>query len=169
MTDLLVFYPKGRHLYIEFLGAKYIERQPKTPEETANFAIEIRPIIQQLDDYVLKHGLKEIIELNLKDVPISKLNSESATHLLKLMVELRPDKNLLEKIRVTNSNPVFNMIYKGVKTSLPSKITDLVEIEAPALACARHRRHAHARLTRERLRVRVDGKGDVPVMVIDDM
>jgi hypothetical protein len=129
-SELLMFYPQGRHLYIEFLGARYIENQPKTPEEARQFMNSVAPVVQQLDAYVEKHDLKEIIELNLKDVPISKLNSDTATHLLKLMVELRPDKGLLEKIRVTNSNPVFNMIYKGVKTGLPSKITDLVEIEA---------------------------------------
>jgi hypothetical protein len=128
MTDLLVFYPKGRHLYIEFLGAKYIERQPKTPEETADFMIEIRPLIQQLDDYVLKHGLKEIIELNLKGVPISKLNSETALHLMHLMTEIRPDKGILEKIRITNTNPVFSMIYKGVRGRLPERVQSIVEI-----------------------------------------
>ena len=73
-NDLLVFYPHGRHLYIEFLGAKYIERQPKDAVEAQEFTRAIKPIVQQLDDYVEKHGLKEIIELNLKGVPISKLN-----------------------------------------------------------------------------------------------
>ena len=82
-SDLLVFYPQGRHLYIEFMGAKYIERQPKTAEEARIFMDSVGPVVKQLDDYVEKHGLKEIIELNLKGVPISKLNSESATHLLK--------------------------------------------------------------------------------------
>ena len=129
MTDLLVFYPQGSHLFIEFLGERYIERQPKTPEEAAAFLREVEPVVRQLDEYVEKHNLKEIIELNLKGVPISKLNSDTAVHLLKLMVELRPDKGLLEKIRVTNSNPVFNMIYKGVKGTLPGRITSLVEIE----------------------------------------
>lgn len=127
--DLLVFYPQGRHLYIEFIGAKYIERQPKTPEEVAAFSQQIRPVIDQLDEYVEKHGLKEIIELNLKDVPISKLNAETALHLLNLMSEIRPDKALLEKIRIINSNPVFNMIYKTVRGRLPGRIRDIVEIE----------------------------------------
>ena len=63
MSDLLVFYPQGRHLYIEFLGAQYIERQPKTVLEAQAFSMAIKPVIQQLDDYVEKHGLKEIIEL----------------------------------------------------------------------------------------------------------
>jgi hypothetical protein len=127
--DLLVFYPQGRHLYIEFIGSKYIERQPKTPEEVATFSQEIKPVINQLDEYVEKHGLTEILELNLKDVPISKLNAETALHLLNLMSEIRPDKALLEKIRIINSNPVFNMIYKTVRGRLPGRIRDIIEIE----------------------------------------
>jgi hypothetical protein len=127
MSDLLVFYPQGRHLCIEFLGAKYIERQPKTVIEAQEFSMAIKPVIQQLDDYVEKHGLKEIIELNLKGVPISKLNSETAIHLLKLMIEIRPEKGLLEKIKITNSNPLFSMVYKSVKTRLPVRISSIVE------------------------------------------
>ena len=127
MSDLLIFYPQGRHLYIEFLGAKYIERQPKDALEAQAFTMAIKPIVQQLDDYVEKHGLKEIIELNLKGVPISKLNSETAVHLLKLMIEIRPDKGLLEKIRITNSNHLFSMVYKSVKTKLPVRISSIVE------------------------------------------
>lgn len=130
MTDLLVFYPQGKHLCIEFLGSKYIERQPKTPAETVEFMNEIKPIVQQLDDYVLKHNLKEIIELNLKGVPISKLNSDTAVHLLELMTKIRPDKCILEKIRITNTNPVFNMVYKTVKGRLPGRISSIVEIES---------------------------------------
>jgi hypothetical protein len=127
MSDLLLFYPQGCHLYIEFLGAKYIERQPKTALEAHEFSVSIKPIIQQLDDYVEKHNLKEIIELNLKGVPISKLNSDTAVHLLQLMMDIRPDKGLLEKIRITNSNPIFNMAYKSVKSRLPERITSIVE------------------------------------------
>lgn len=127
MTDLLTFYPQGKHLYIEFMGARYIERQPKTAVEAHEFTQNMRPIVAQLDAYVLKHNLKEVIELNLRGVPISKLNSETAIHLLKLMMEIRPDKGLLEKIRITNSNPLFSMVYKSVKTKLPARIVEIVE------------------------------------------
>jgi hypothetical protein len=129
MSDLLVFYPQGKHLYIEFLGGKYIENQPKNAIEAAEFTNKIKPVIAQLDAYVEKHGLKEIIELNLKGVPISKLNSDTAVHLLKLMIDIRPDKGLLEKIKITNSNPVFNLAYKAVKSRLPGRIAQLVEFE----------------------------------------
>jgi len=130
MTDLLVFYPQGKHLCIEFLGAKYIERQPKTPQESLDFMNEIKPIVQQLDDYVIQHNLKEVIELNLKGVPISKLNSDTAIHLMELMVKIRPDKGILEKIRITNTNPVFNMAYKAVKSRLPGRVSSIVEFES---------------------------------------
>ena len=130
MTDLLVFYPQGKHLCIEFLGAKYIERQPKTPQEALDFMNEIKPIVQQLDDYVIQHNLKEVIELNLKGVPISKLNSDTAVHLMELMVKIRPDKGILEKIRITNTNPVFNMAYKAVKSRLPTRVSSIVEFES---------------------------------------
>jgi len=129
MADLLVFYPHGNYLQIEFLGAKYIERQPKTPAQTEMFMLSIKPVVEQLDAYVLKHNLKEIIELNLKDVPISKLNADVAVHLLELMSQIRPDKNILQKIKITNSGPVFAMIYKGVRSRLPAKVREIIEIE----------------------------------------
>ena len=115
---------------IEFLGAKYIERQPKTPQEALDFMNEIKPIVQQLDEYVIQHNLKEVIELNLKGVPISKLNSDTAIHLMELMVKIRPDKGILEKIRITNTNPVFNMAYKAVKSRLPGRVSSIVEFES---------------------------------------
>ena len=130
MSELLVFYPNGKYLNIEFLGAKYIQRQPKTPEDTIQFMSEIRPVIQQLDDYVIQHNLKEVIELNLKGVPISKLNSDTALHLIELMSKIRPAKNILEKIRITNTNPIFNMVYKGIKGRLPNQLGDIIEVES---------------------------------------
>jgi len=127
--DLLIFYPQGKHLYIEFLGGKYIENQPKNAIEAAEFSLRIKPVIEQLDAYVEKHGLKEIVELNLKGVPISKLNSETAIHLMKLVADIRPEKGLLEKIKITNSNPIFNMVYRSIKSRLPDRIKDIVEFD----------------------------------------
>jgi len=130
MSNLLVFYPQGKYLYIEFLGGKYIENQPKSPVEVAEFANKIKPIIAQLDAYVEKHGLKEIVELNLSGVPIAKLNSDMALHLMNLVCEIRPDKGILEKIKITNVNPMFNMIYKGIRSRLPDRVKDIIEVES---------------------------------------
>jgi hypothetical protein len=79
---------------------------------------------------VIQHNLKEIIELNLKGVPISKLNSDTAVHLLELMTKIRPEKGILEKIRITNTNPVFNMVYKSIKGRLPGRMAGIIEVES---------------------------------------
>ena len=130
MSNLLVFYPQGKYLYIEFLGGKYIENQPKSPVEVAEFANKIKPIIAQLDAYVEKHGLKEIMEINLSGVPIAKLNSDMALHLMSVVCDIRPDKGILEKIKITNVNPMFNMIYKGIRSRLPARVKDIIEVES---------------------------------------
>jgi hypothetical protein len=129
MADLLRFYPDGKFLYIEFLADKYIEQQPSNDIETQMLLERVRPIIFQLDEFVETRGLREIIEINLKNVPISKLNSKMALDMIELCMNIRPDKNLVEKIVITNSNPVFGMIYKGVHGSLNPWVRSMLHIQ----------------------------------------
>ena len=37
-------------------------------------------------------------------------------------------KGILENIKITNTNPVFTMIYRGIKGRLPKRVSDIVEI-----------------------------------------
>jgi len=128
MTDLLMFYPQGTHLHIEFLVTKYLERQPKTPAQKEMFMLTVKPVIKQLDDYVIKHNFTEIIEINLKGVPISKLDLQTALELIHMCLEIRPDIGILEKIVITNTNPIFNIIYKNARGKLPPRIGDILEV-----------------------------------------
>ena len=130
MSELLRFYPDDRYLYIEFLASKYIEVQPSNDTETRMLLERIRPVITQLDDFVETRGLKEMIEVNLKDVPISKLNSDMAMDLINMCLSIRPEKHLIERITITNSNPVFSMIYKTVQGRLDPNIRRVLRIEA---------------------------------------
>ena len=130
MAELLRFYPQGKYLYIEFMGDKYIAIQPQTKVESEELLNKIKPIVSQLDAFVESRNLKEIIEVNLKGVPISKLNSKMACEMLDLCMNIRPEKNLLEKIVITNANPIFNMIYKSVQTCVDPKIRKILSIES---------------------------------------
>jgi len=129
MTELLKFYPQGKHLYIEFLANKYIEVQPTNDFETKMLLERIRPVIQQLDEFVESRGLKEVIEVNLKDVPISKINSEMAIEMIQLCMTLRPEKNLIDQIVITNSNPLFGLIYKTVQGRVDPSIRRVLRVE----------------------------------------
>ena len=130
MTELLRFYPQGKYLYIEFLATKYIDEQPSNTIESKMMLERIRPIVAQLDAFVESRGLKEIIELNLKDVPISKLNSKMACDMIDMCMSIRPEKNLVEKIIITNPNPIFKMIYKSVQGLVNPSVRKLLSIEA---------------------------------------
>ena len=45
-------------------------------------------------------------------------------------MSIRPDKNLVEKIIITNSNPVFGMIYKSVQGLVNPHVRKLLSIES---------------------------------------
>lgn len=130
MSELLRFYPQGKHLYIEFLGDRYIDNQPKTNVEKDELLAKIKPIVAQLDAFVESRNMKEIIEVNLKGVPISKLNSKMACEMINLCMSIRPEKNIVEKIIITNANPLFNMIYKSVQGTVDQRIKKLLVIES---------------------------------------
>jgi hypothetical protein len=130
MSELLRFYPDENYLYIEFLANRYLEVQPSNDMESRMLLERIRPVINQLDDFVESRGLKEMIEVNLKDVPISKLNSEMAMDMINMCLSIRPEKHLIERITITNSNPVFGMIYKTVQSKLDPNIRKVLRIEA---------------------------------------
>jgi len=130
MTELLRFYPDEKYLYIEFLANKYIEVQPSNDLESRMLLERIRPVISQLDDFVESRGLKEMIEVNLKDVPISKINSDMAMEMINMCLSIRPEKHLIERITITNSNPVFSMIYKTVQGRLDPSIRRVLCVEA---------------------------------------
>ena len=130
MAELLKFYPQGKHLYIEFLAQKYLDIQPTNDFETRMLIERIKPVITQLDEFVETRGLKEVIEVNLTDVPMSKLNSDMALEMIQLCMSLRPDKDLIDKIVITNSNPVFGMIYKAVQGRVDTSIRRVLHIES---------------------------------------
>jgi hypothetical protein len=130
MTELLRFYPDEKYLYIEFLANKYLEVQPSNDLESKMLIERIRPVISQLDDFVESRGLKEMIEVNLKDVPISKLNSDMAMDMINMCLSIRPEKHLIERITITNSNPVFGMVYKTIQGRLDPSIRRVLRVEA---------------------------------------
>jgi hypothetical protein len=130
MSELLRFYPQGKSLYIEFLASKYLEVQPTNDFESKMLLERIKPVISQLDEFVESRGLREVIEVNLKDVPISKLNSDIALDMINLCQSIRPEKNLIDRIVITNSNPLFGMIYKAVQGRVDPSIRRVLSIES---------------------------------------
>jgi len=53
-----------------------------------------------------------------------------AMDLINMCLSIRPEKHLIERITITNSNPIFGMIYKTVQGKLDPSIRRVLRIEA---------------------------------------
>ena len=61
--DFLVFYPKGKNIFIELIPDKLVNWQPKTENDIDTKVKELFPLISQLKDYSLKNKVNQIIIL----------------------------------------------------------------------------------------------------------
>jgi hypothetical protein len=123
MTEIFRFYPEGPFLYVEVLGNEYLKKQPSNPVEAEEFAKGLKPIVENVENFIREKKLREIMILNLKGVGISALNPQTSSQLVNLLYTLRSDEEtFLERIEIQNSNPVFEMFYKQIKRTLPPEL-----------------------------------------------
>jgi len=128
MTEIFRFYPEGDTLFVEILGNEYLKNQPDTPEEAETFARGLKPIVAQVEDYIRKNKLREVMILNLKGVGITSLNAQTTAQLVNLLYTIRSDDEvLLDRVEIHNSNPLFEMFFKQVKKNLPQGLVSLIQ------------------------------------------
>lgn len=127
MSEIFRFYPEGQTLFIEVLGNEYLKRQPKNPEDAQKFAEGLKPIVAQVEDMMRAKQMREVMVLNLKGVGLTALNPQTASQLVNLLYTIRSDdETFMDRVEIHNSNPVFEMLYKQVKRSLPPKLVSLI-------------------------------------------
>jgi len=128
MAEIFRFYPEGQFLFIEVLGNEYLKRQPTNPEDAQKFAEGLKPIVAQVEDLMREKKMREVMVLNLKGVGLSSLNPQTTTQLVNLLYTLRSDdESFLDRIEISNSNPLFEMLYGQVKRNLPAKLVSLIK------------------------------------------
>lgn len=127
MTEIFRFYPEGPYLYVEVLGNEYLKKQPSNPDEAEEFARGLKPIVENVENFIREKKLREIMILNLKGVGISALNPQTSSQLVNLLYTLRSDKEtFLDRIEIQNSNPVFEIFYSRVKKDLPKELVEKI-------------------------------------------
>jgi hypothetical protein len=127
MTEIFRFYPEGKYLYVEVLGNEYLKKQPKNPAEAEVFAKGLKPIVENVENFIREKNLREIMILNLKGVGISALNPQTSSQLVNLLYTLRSDEEaFLDRIEIKNSNPVFEMFFSSVKKDLPPELVEKI-------------------------------------------
>ncbi len=125
--DFLVFYPKGKNIFIELIPDKLIFWQPKTEDEIDTKVKELFPLISQLKEYSLKNKVNQIIVIDCdKAVQFDKLNYVLICKLVSRIHEKHPDdENILNRIEMRHCNSAVTGIYNASKSLLPKRITDI--------------------------------------------
>lgn len=125
--DFLVFYPKGKNIFIEIVPDKLLDWQPKTEDEIETKIEELFPVISQLKDYSFQNKIDQIIILDCdKAVQFDRLNYVLLCKMISRLHDKHPDKeNVLKRIEVRHCNSAITGIYNASKSLLPKKITDI--------------------------------------------
>lgn len=125
--DFLVFYPKGKNIFIEIIPDKLVDWQPKTDEDINVKLKELFPLISQLKDYSLQNKVDQIIVIDCdKAIQFDRLNYVLICKLISKLHEKHPDdENVLKRIEVRHCNSAITGIYNASKSLLPKKITDI--------------------------------------------
>lgn len=125
--DFLVFYPKGKNIFIEIIPDKLVDWQPKTDEDINVKLKELFPLISQLKDYSLHNRVDQIIVIDCdKAIQFDRLNYVLICKLISKLHEKHPDdENILKRIEVRHCNSAITGIYNASKSLLPKKITDI--------------------------------------------
>lgn len=125
--DFLVFYPKGKNIFVEIIPDKLVEWQPKTEDDIQPKLEDLFPLISQLKDYSVQNKLDHIIIIDCdKAIQFDRLNYVLLCKFISKMTEKHPDKeNVLKRIEVRHCNSAITGIYNASKNLLPKKITDI--------------------------------------------
>lgn len=128
--DFLVFYPKGKNMYIEIIPDKLVNWQPKTEDEIDKKIDEVSPVIEKVRDHCDTNHLSQNIIIDCdKAIYFDKLNYVLICKLVRELTNKYPDKtNNLKKIEVRHCNSAISGIYTASKPLLPKKITEIFHL-----------------------------------------
>lgn len=128
--DFLMFYPKGKNLYVEIIPDKLIDWQPKIEGEIPSKIKDVSPVIEKVKDVCDVKGFNQIIIIDCdKAVQFDKLNYVLICKFIQELTNKYPDrKNTLKRIEVRHCNSAITGIYNASKPLLPKKIADIFHL-----------------------------------------
>lgn len=128
--DFLIFYPKGRNLFIEFIPDKYLEWQPRTENEIHEKIKQLVPLIKELRDYCYVHTISQVFIIDCdKALEFDRLNYVLACKMISILNDEYPDPNdTLKRIEVKHCHPAITAIFNSSKVLLPRKVADIFHL-----------------------------------------
>jgi hypothetical protein len=128
--EFLIFYPKGRNLFIEFIPDKYIEWQPRTENEITEKLKEVIPLINELREYCRLHNTSQVFIIDCdKAIEFDRINYVLMCKMVSIINEDYPDpNNTLKRIEVRHCHPSITAIFNSSKVLLPKVVADIFQL-----------------------------------------
>lgn len=128
--DFLVFYPKGKNLFIEFIPDKYIGWQPVTEKDISEKVSEVGDIITELKDYCKANKVDQVIVIDCdKAIQFDSINYVLACKLVNGIQARFPDhENILKRIEIRHCHPAIRSIVNTCKPLLPKRVSSIFQV-----------------------------------------
>lgn len=130
MDDFLVFYPKGKNLFIEFVPDKYLDWQPVIETDIPSKVSEVGKIITELKEYCKTNGISQVIVIDCdKAVQFDRINYVLACKLVTAIHERFPDhEGILKRIEVRHCHPAIKTIVNSCKPLVPKRVSSIFQV-----------------------------------------
>lgn len=130
MDDFLVFYPKGKNLFIEFVPDKYLDWQPVIETDIPNKVSEVGKVITELKEYCETNKINQVIVIDCdKAVQFDRINYVLACKLVTAIQERFPDtKGILTRIEIRHCHPAIKTIINSCKALIPKRVSSIFQV-----------------------------------------
>jgi hypothetical protein len=115
-------------LYIDILVGKLIELQPDTTEAADTLCQDLYPVLDQLTQVCLDHGLHQVCSADLSDVRVRDIKPLIMMRIIWNVYEHTKKCILLQNCRVSGGGEFFNTLVKAVRGLLPPFMRNMITL-----------------------------------------
>jgi len=115
-------------LYVDILVGKLIELQPSTTEETDALCQDLYPILDQIQELCLTHGLKQVCSADLHGVKIRNIKPMTMMRMIWNVYEYTKNCILLQGCEVSGGGQFFNTLVGAVRGFLPPFMRNMITL-----------------------------------------
>jgi len=115
-------------LYVDILVGRLIELQPDTTEETDAMCHDLYPILDQIQDLCLTHGLRQVCTAKLEGVGVRNIKPLTRLRIIWNVYEHTKNCILLSKCELTGGGQFFNTLVGAVRGFLPPFLRGMITL-----------------------------------------
>ena len=115
-------------LHIDILVGKFIEIQPDTKEDADAMCRELYPVLDQLTQLCLDHGLKQVCSADFSDIRVRRIKPLIMMRIIWNIYEHTKNCILLENCRAIGGGEFLNTLVGAVRGLLPPFMRNMITL-----------------------------------------